>query len=227
MTDLGTLGGASCDVKDINNHGQIVGGSTPADTPSEYDAHTFLWEMGTMIDLTPDQGPYEGSCATALNELGQVIGALTRSCFNTYDSVLWSNGTAIDLSFGRQGFTRLDAINDHGQVVGYGKTEGSGCGPGMPYCTHHSALLWENGVLTDLGIDDGRWGNDPVLLNNRGQIVMDPYMGCGEYPYLWQNGVLTQFASPGKATAINDEGLVAGYYERALLWKIEPAAPQD
>jgi hypothetical protein len=82
-------------------------------------------------------------------------------------------------------------------------------------------------VLTDLGIDDGRWGNDPVLLNNRGQIVMDPYMGCGDYPYLWLNGVLTQFASPGNATTINDEGLVAGYSGHALLWKIEPATTQD
>ena len=227
MTDLGTLGGASCDVVDINNHGQIVGGSTPADATSDYPAHAFLWEKGTMTDLTSDLGPDENSYATALNELGQVIGARSWPSFNTYNSVLWSNGTAIDLSFGGQGFSRMDAINDHGQVVGYGKTEGSGCGSGMPYCLYHNALLWDNGVFTDLGIKDGRYGNDPVLLNNHRQIVMDPSPWSETQPYLWQDGVLTQFASPGNATAINDDGLAVGYSGHALLWKIALAATQN
>ena len=226
MTDLGTLGGAGCNVVDINNHGQIVGDSTPAGAPSEYYAHAFLWESGTMTDLTPDQGPDHSSCATAVNELSQVIG-IQGYCFGG-SPFLWANGTIIDLADGGQGFERLDALNDHGQVVGYGYRR-CNCQPGLPpYCCTLDALLWEGGILIDLGVQEGRWPNGTTLLNNRGQIVLRLNNWGASQLYLWQNGVLVPFAVPGGspiiASAINDEGAVVGYGEHALLWQIAPAA---
>ena len=226
MTDLGTLGGAACNVADINNHGQIVGDSTPAGAPSEYYAHAFLWEGGTMTDLTPDRGPDHSSCATAVNELSQVIGA-QGYCFGG-SPFLWTNGTIIDLSDGGQGLERLDALNDHGQVVGYGYRQ-CNCQPGLPpYCCTLDALLWDSGILIDLGIQEGRWYNTRTLLNDRGQIVLSPNNWGATQLYLWQNGVLVPFELPGGsptiASAINDAGAVVGYGDHALLWQIASTA---
>src|SRR5688500_16612916 len=55
------------------------------------------------------------------------------------------------------------AMNDHGQVVGYTAAQ-RGEGP---------ALLWHNGVTTDLGPGEAH------DINNAGRIVMRPY---GEGP---------------------------------------------
>ncbi len=226
MTDLGTLGGADCNVVDINNHGQIVGDSTPASAPSEYYTHAFLWESGTMTDLTPDLAPDQPSCAIAMNERGQVIG--TRTYCLGGAPFLWDNGTGIDLSSEGQGFDRLDAINDLGQVVGYGYRQ-CNCQPGgSPYCCTLHALLWDRGILIDTGIKQGRWPNGPTVLNNRGQIVIRPTFPSEAQLYLWQNGVLVPFEVPGGspiiASAINDAGAVVGYGDHALLWQIASAA---
>ncbi|MFN8469555.1 MAG: hypothetical protein U0X20_28630 [Caldilineaceae bacterium] len=226
MTDLGTLGGAGCNVVDINNHGQIVGDSTPAGATSDYFTHAFLWESGTMADLTPDQAPDQPSCAIAMNERGQVIG--TRTYCLGGAPFLWDNGTFIDLSSEGQGFDRLDALNDLGQVVGYGYRQ-CNCQPGgSPYCCTLHALLWDRGILIDLDIQQGRWPNGPTLLNNRGQIVLRPTFSSEAQLYLWQNGVLVPFEVPGGspiiASAINDAGAVVGYGDHALLWQIASAA---
>jgi probable HAF family extracellular repeat protein len=68
MTDLGTLGGFSTAV-DINNCGQIVGRS--ADPSGK--TRPVLWQNGIMLELGNLGG--DQSKATAINELGQVIGS--------------------------------------------------------------------------------------------------------------------------------------------------------
>ena len=76
MQDLGTLGGDRSFPNDLNYSRQVVGFSSapivgaPADLAIE---HAFLWEGGTMTDLTPDAGKSE---ATAINAGGQVAGYL-------------------------------------------------------------------------------------------------------------------------------------------------------
>ncbi len=235
MTDLGTLGGSSCNAVDINNRGQIVGDSTGVtDVGGDYYAHAFLWENGIMTDLTPRLEPVTNSAAAAINERGQVIGFTAQwppdgNCGGGC-AVLWANGTAIELTYGGQGFERLDGINDHDQVVGYGNRQ-CNCPPEMPvYCCSSDALLWDNGSLVNLGVrQEGHWPNPRILLNDRGQIVL----GRMGQLYLWQDDTLIPFASPTGsavyASAISNAGAVAGasttdvYGGRALLWQIVTA----
>lgn len=231
MTDLGTLGGSSCNAVDINNRGQIVGESS-GDTSGDFSyTHAFLWEKGVMTDLTPGNEPEKYSSAKAINERGQVIGVVHETpAGNCHGScaVLWDNGSAIDLWYGGQGFSELHTINDRGQVVGYGNQKCCS-DPKIPYCCCEDALLWDNGTLINLGVQQGRWPNRSTLLNNRDQIVVSH---AGQ-PYLWQDNTLIPFASPtgvSYVSAINEAGAVAGagtmdaYSAHALLWQIGSVA---
>src|SRR5205085_1213319 len=114
---------------DINDQGQVVGWTrtTTADPNAQ---RAFLWQDGVMHELPTLNGG--NSYADHINERGQVLGA------SDGQSVLWDNGAIIALGFGAR------AMNDRGQVVGDLNT-GS---------TVH-AVLWEGGVVTDLGTLEG------------------------------------------------------------------------
>ncbi len=112
MTDIGTLGGTKAEASDINNCGQIAGGSHLTEN-SEY--HAFLYDNGTMIDLGALGGNY--SHAYGINDSGQVVGhSLTAD--EEFHAFLYDNDAMVDL--GTLGGTSSHAygINDSGQVVG-------------------------------------------------------------------------------------------------------------
>ena len=118
MTDLGTLpGGESvgAGAQDINNKGQVTGGSA---TATSFDA--FLWSKGTMADLgILPGGSY--SFGSFLNESGQVTGNAD-AADGRQVTFLWSKGTMYDLGTlgGSSSFPR--GINARGQVVGDSET---------------------------------------------------------------------------------------------------------
>lgn len=228
MTDLGSLGGSTCDVKDINDRGVIVGTSSTGSPTHIGTAHAFVWAKGRMIDLTPEFGGDRESAAAAINEHGQVIGyrqGVPDSACGVGCPTLWDNGTITDLWYEGGGFSRMDAINDRGQIVGYGNYHPAGPMYGW------YAELWDRGVLINLGLHQWseRFPNDPIRLNNRGQIVLGD-----SRLYLWQDGALIPFDSAGdvgaRASAINDAGVVVGYrstdvaVHHATLWQIASAA---
>ncbi len=111
----GSVGGAASDVNDL---GQVVGG---------INGHAFLYANGVMKDINPSWGEY--SVARDINNFGQVIGYYYG---DDGDGVfLYEDGKAYDLSDcipSSSGWKLFyaEAINDDGQIAGYGYINGKG-----------------------------------------------------------------------------------------------------
>jgi probable HAF family extracellular repeat protein len=115
MTNLGDLPGHSdySTATGINNAGQVVGYS-----PAATGTRPFLWQNGVMTDLGDLTGG--GEYAFGINDAGQGVSSTGGRAF------LWQNGYDTDLSTvsgvvdtGWR-LTNATAINNAGQIVGYG-----------------------------------------------------------------------------------------------------------
>jgi len=164
MTDLGTLGGTFSDARDINNRGQVVGGSNSVDAFGGY-----LWQRGSM---TPFSGlnPGDQTEVGAINDRGDAVGTDDTS---GYAPLLWQRGTAINLSTagpcpGFSGFP-ID-INNPGEIVGYGsELRGD---PPMMRGNYATPVICRDGVhsfLPPVGPLSG--DNFPSRMNVRGEVV--------------------------------------------------------
>jgi probable HAF family extracellular repeat protein len=115
-------------------------------------------------------------------------------------------------------------LNDNGQAVGWSLVPGSG----FPH-----AFLWENGVMTDLGILAGDEQSVARAINNAGTIVgtseRDVVGGYGIFhAFIYDNGVMTALPGLGGewswASDINSGGQIAGFaenpsfQEKAVIW---------
>jgi probable HAF family extracellular repeat protein len=127
MSDLGTLGGRVSDAVDINEADKVVGSSTVSFSDNDNE-HAFLYSGGQMSDL----GTLGGSDSSALdiNDADKVVGSSSTSEAFTYHAFLYSDGVMRDLNSlipANSGFelTSAAAINDNGNIVGYGYNQGS------------------------------------------------------------------------------------------------------
>ena len=187
ITDLGTLSGPDgfSYAQQINNRHQIVGGSTT--TTGEFRG--FVWDHGMMTELGTLGGP--NSFGNGINERGQIVGGATISDavdpilgFPAYYPVLWDHGKLIALS---SGSAAAFNVNNKTQVVGRSLVPD----PKEGGVAH--AFLWEERVLTDLGVPAGDDNSEANSLNDNGQIVGDAGVGfiesyAPDRALLWQNG---------------------------------------
>lgn len=178
------LDGGWSSASGINNRGQIVGWSATT-------GHGFLWTKGVAADLGTLGGGH--SYAADINNRSQVVGSSGGHAF------LWDDGTMSDL-----GAFSAKAINDRGQVVGWGSTV-DGVHP----------FLWEEGRITDLGTLDGGWGHANGI-NNRGQVVGAAHTATQKiaHAFLWYRGRMSDLGTLGGkgsyAFDINNRGQIAG-----------------
>lgn len=129
VTDLGTLGGNSTAANGVNSAGQVTGGSKRE--PGTAPFHAFLWQSGSMTDISL-LGGFDNSSAEAINAFGQVvgIGGWVGSGPPDYPFLyvpgvgLQNLETIIPAGSGWSGLSPRD-INDAGQIVGYGTINGN------------------------------------------------------------------------------------------------------
>jgi len=174
MTDLGTLGGVFGGAQAINNGGQIIGQSSiPADPGAcngfpdngDLNCHAFLWDKGTLTDLTTSTTGGSPEWLSDINDAGEVagFGAFSESQFEAF---IWRKGVATDLGNLGGCFSFARTINSQGQVVGLAVS----CDGSVV-----RAFLWEKGLMVDLNalISSGSSLQlaDAEDINDRGEIA--------------------------------------------------------
>ncbi len=261
--DLGSLGGASTNsavawpVK--NDNGLIVGISDTAEdnplgeafscwpfftpgAPTLKICQGFRWRNGIMLPLPPFPGGYN-SYATAANNRGQIVGWAENgvhdpSCNPAYQvlqfrAVIWQpNGKMQELPpLPGDSTSAATAINDRGEVVGIS----GACGIAVGGVSAAHAVLWENGVPTNIGDLGGHTWNTPTAINNHGVIIGFSLPASQEgtnhfEAVIWTRakGIQTLGMPDGdtysEALGINEKDQVVGFSRapsgiRAILWQ--------
>ena len=148
MVDIGTLGG-NTNASDMNNSGQIVGGSGAADGRTR----PFLYSDGRMTEI----GATNYGWAEDINDRGQVVGwHKPEESSSHQDAFLYSDGQMREVGdLGGDAAIAL-RINELGQVVGFSAVAGGD--------SHSHAFFYsdDDGRTTDLT----RW-----LMNSFGDVA--------------------------------------------------------
>ena len=192
--DLGTLGGPNSSVAwPVKNlRGLVVGiAETDQDNPlgeewscsaffptiTRKNCRGFAWERGEMRSL-PTLGGYN-SYATGANNRKEIVGWAENQVHDTsctspqvlqFHAVMWGPGRDDMqelLPLPEDSTSAATAINDSGQVVGI---SGS-CSIAVGGYSARAAVMWEDGVPTDIGNLGGIAWNTPTSINERGDVV--------------------------------------------------------
>ena len=176
MEDIGTLGGIESVATAINNSGTVVGFSDLSPSGS----HAFEWKDRLMTDLGVLPGD-TFSAAAAINDRGVIVGASTHVNFSQV--FVYRDGVMRGLpELGN--LASANGINDRAEIIATSFDYGD--------IAWH-ALLWRNGVVTDLGrLPEGTnsyaYGiNDAGLVVGVGQFVRNG-SEIVNHAFLWQRG---------------------------------------
>lgn len=198
MHDLGTLGGAWSEARDINSARQVVGVSA---TPSGH-RRAFYWYDGIMFDLnallpiSPPEDPYDPDL-----QGGDSMPAI----FAPLRIVVEANAISEDGSIVAAGY-----------VSGDPRLQGFLLKPNEPFDPAEPGF-----TAMDLGLLPGAESAIPLDLNAVGLVV-----GVSDQqPFLWKDGYMARLEQPattavleGQANAINADGGVAGRSDSGWAW---------
>jgi probable HAF family extracellular repeat protein len=164
MKDLGGFGGTCTLASDLNNRGQVVGGSA---LPGDSIFHPFFWDAETgMTDLGTPDGGYGG--AGALNENGDVVGSAADNS-SVVHALLWrkrgGKWRMTDLGTFAGGCPFASSVNASAQVVGYDSCAG------LPFLSEDGANIVDLNTLVppNSGLQLNEVGN----INDRGEISIN------------------------------------------------------
>lgn len=223
LATLPTLGGNNSLAYMLNDLDHVAGVAEnttqdPTCTPYNLEAKPVVWHNAAVQELPTIAGDPDGF-AYGINNQGQIVGS-TGACnaqvpATSLHAVLWPNGPnggVIDLgNFGGSMWNVAFYINSKGQIVGQA---------GVPDGINFHAFLWQNGVMTDLGIlpgDAQSWANN---INNKNQAVGTSFSANSARAFIWQNGAMTDLNTliPAnsplyllEAFGINDRGQISGF----------------
>jgi probable HAF family extracellular repeat protein len=239
--DLGTFGGPASYFSEqgigarvLNNHGDVAGyADTSTPDPSApgcfnldcFVSHAFRWHNGARIDLGAF---FDSSAVSAINERGWIVGF---SQYGPADPItgsvhavaaLWKNDQITSLGT-LDGGTDSNAIdvNDRGQITGFASNSIPDPFDPFGFPTQLRAILWENGVMKDIGTLGGP-DAAPSGINDRGLITGSSYINFlpnssgfpTADPFLWENGNMIDLGSlggtGGSGVAVNNRGQVVG-----------------
>ena len=248
MTALPSLGGTNSTFGGINDLGEVAGiaqnghhdPSCPAKAavngtgPLYSDFEAVVWgpSPGQVRELSPLPGDTVGM-AFAINDSGEVAGA-SGTCANSVlpgfaaapHAVVWDKhgiahrlpnlgGSAPDTTVLAAGNV-AEAINNRGIVAGQATLTDNK--------TWHP-VLWQDGIISDLGVLPGDLVGAALNLNNRGEVVGASISAPGPSTgnpraFFWRQGVMSDLNtlvpkdSPLyllTAFAINDSGKIVGF----------------
>jgi probable HAF family extracellular repeat protein len=191
----------------------------------------FVWNPLTQkMRALPTLGG-TNAFATGTNDLGETVGWAENTVHDPtcvapqvlqFKPVVWGPGRddirALSL-IGNDTSGAATAINDRGQIVGISGT----CGFAVGSVSAAHAVLWQNGVATELVNPNGApYWNTPMMVNQRGDVVgfagapNDP-QGIFTPPFMWTRTGGWAFLPllPGEiagvATSINEQRQIVGY----------------
>jgi len=153
VTNLGILaGGARSSASDINGKGQVVG---------QFDSRAALWSGGHFTDLGTLGGQF--SFATGINAKGVIVGCseFTGGGFGRYHAFIWQDGAMSELGTPYGLMSCAFDIDDAGRVVGWAE---------VPSGVFH-AVIWDHGLVTDLGLLAGQGSSMAISINAKGTVV--------------------------------------------------------
>jgi probable HAF family extracellular repeat protein len=229
---LGLVSGISLtDALDPNKEGWSCGAFLP--NPNFNVCLGFVWDpVDRRMQPLPTLGGTNGF-ATGTNNYAETVGWAENKLHDStcvspqvlqFKPVVWGprRDQIRELPLiGTDGSGAATALNDRGQIVGIS----GDCEFAVGFDTGKHAVLWENGVATEIVNPFGAaapWWNTPMMINERGDVVgfagvpNDPN-GNLTPPFRWSKKdgwhwiPLLQGDIAGVATSINERGVIVGY----------------
>ena len=197
----------------INDLGDIAANASSQSGPDV----PFLLRGDLTTTVLPPLAPGDFATVNDVNNSGVAVGTNMGVGTGVIGAVIWRPGQAPEMlpPLPGAGFSGTRAVNDAGQVIGF---------------SINSAVLWNNGTVTDLGTLGGSFAG-AADLNERGDVVGASGTAAGPpHAFLWRSGVMTDLGTlagmiQSSASGINDAGLIVGTSidasngSRAFVWE--------